>query len=713
MKKDKADRLVFSQDGEQRIRNEWSFKIYDVLDRNVISGTCNNEFNYPSQLENAIVGIRCDTENAYKGYIIEGVELVGIKELIVNYYDDYNFIENIVPAENQDYFNFDAIEGFHEQAPHSTGFLTGTITDLLDESYNDTKLITVMYYDDRGRMIQKNTGNILEGVDKEYICYTFTGLTAFTKHIHIAKEQKSLVELQTFTYDHAERLIKAEHQLRVDSVNNEKVTLAEYTYDELGRLITKNLHGRIYPISYSYNVRNWLNGINSEKFYQNIYYNTGLGKSFYNGNISSMIWKADEYIRGYRFNYDNLNRLTEAIYGEGELMNELSGWFKENVGQYDKHGNILSINRNWEYRSKKLYVRPAIIDDLSIVYNGNQLHSVRDFGTSKLNLPLPSPSVFHFVENRSGSSATQYQYDANGNLIKDIHKNINNIEYNTLNLPKKVQIPGGSATYVYDALGVKHKVYHRNNLRVNNTNYYCDNVIYENGRLSYILTSEGYITLSGTTPVYHYYLKDHLGSNRVIIDQNGEVKQTTHYYPFGGIFEQTAELTQPYKYNGKEIDRTFDLNWYDYSARYMDPLLGRFTTMDPMAEKYYSISPYAYCSNNPMKFVDPSGMVYTDYEIDINGYIRRIGDIDDKPDRLYGTNQSTGERESITVNDKEILKTLSGESNIQERDAHKGAKIVGQRKNGIFTKETITPMVNGHVAETNSNADAGSIFVFA
>lgn len=47
---------------------------------------------------------------------------------------------------------------------------------------------------------------------------------------------------------------------------------------------------------------------------------------------------------------------------------------------------------------------------------------------------------------------------------------------------------------------------------------------------------------------------------------------------------------------------------YDYGARYYDPATCRFTTMDPMAEMYYSISPYAYCANNPLNAVDPSGM---------------------------------------------------------------------------------------------------------
>ena len=123
-----------------------------------------------------------------------------------------------------------------------------------------------------------------------------------------------------------------------------------------------------------------------------------------------------------------------------------------------------------------------------------------------------------------------------------------------------------------------------------------------------LLTEEGYINLTGTQQ-YHYYLKDHQGNNRVVINQSGTVEETNHYYPFGGVFGTTGN-TQPYKYNGKELDTKQGLNWYDYGARHYDAALGRFTTNDPLAEKYYSMSPYTYCADNPVKFIDPNGMEY-------------------------------------------------------------------------------------------------------
>ena len=92
----------------------------------------------------------------------------------------------------------------------------------------------------------------------------------------------------------------------------------------------------------------------------------------------------------------------------------------------------------------------------------------------------------------------------------------------------------------------------------------------------------------------------------MVIDQNGTVEETNHYYPFGGLFANSTSV-QPYKYNGKELDTKKGLNWYDYGARHYDAAIGRFATVDPMAEKYYSWSPYTYCLDNPIKYIDPNG----------------------------------------------------------------------------------------------------------
>ena len=172
---------------------------------------------------------------------------------------------------------------------------------------------------------------------------------------------------------------------------------------------------------------------------------------------------------------------------------------------------------------------------------------------------------------------------------------------------------GNTITYLYTADGRKLRTVHKIGTTTTTTDY-CGNVIYENGTQKLLLTEEGYVDLAnGNT--YFYYLKDHQGNNRVVVSSSGTVQEVNHYYPFGSTF--ATSNVQPYKYNGKELDTKNGLNWYDYGARHYDPAISRFTTMDPLVEKYYSTSPYAYCLNNPVKYIDPTGMlaspIYDEY----------------------------------------------------------------------------------------------------
>jgi RHS repeat-associated protein len=216
--------------------------------------------------------------------------------------------------------------------------------------------------------------------------------------------------------------------------------------------------------------------------------------------------------------------------------------------------------------------------------------------------------AFNFVNGVSQSN--EYTYDKNGNLTKDLNKNISSIQYNLLNLPTSITYSSGkSAAYIYDATGRKLRTSYKASASATAVpTDYCGNMIYENGVLKQILVDGGYISFSGSAPYYLFYLKDHLGNNCVALSPSGTAEQVNHYYPFGGLLgESTGNTVQRFRYNGKELDRTHGLDWYVYGARHMSPDVGRFTTIDPMAEKYYSISPYSYCANDPVNHVDPDG----------------------------------------------------------------------------------------------------------
>ena len=434
--------------------------------------------------------------------------------------------------------------------------------------------------------------------------YTFTDKPLTVTHTHTASGKDSRTEAYTYSYDHADRLLKVEHTL-----GGAKVTLAAYAYDNLGRLQSKSLHGSDADRqAYAYNVRGWLTGVSGTKFTQNLYYNTGNGPAKYNGSISSMTWKAGtaSTVRGYKFTYDGLNRMLNATYGETAGISTNANRFSENVTGYDKNGNIKSLQRYGQTGASAY----GLLDNLTFTLNGNQLSRVEDavstaaYGTNTA-----------FVNGTS--TAGEYVYDVNGNLTKDLNKGITDIQYNVLNLPSTVSFSDGSTiTYTYGADGTKLRTVHKIGSTTTTTDY-CGNVIYENGTQKLLLTEEGYINLTGTQQ-YHYYLKDHQGNNRVVINQSGTVEETNHYYPFGGVFGTTGN-TQPYKYNGKEFDTKKGLNWYDYGARYYDAALGRFTTVDPSSENYYAFNPYSYCVNNPIKYIDPDGKDFIIWYKDSNG----------------------------------------------------------------------------------------------
>ena len=476
----------------------------------------------------------------------------------------------------------------NDTSGYSKGSLTGSAVTV---SGSSTKIYKGYYYDVKGRVTKVVQNNLLGGYDVTNTVYTFTGQPATVTHSHTASGKSTRTEVYTYSYDHADRVSKVEHTL-----GGTKITLADYTYDSFGRLSTKSLHGSAAnKLTYAYNLRSWLTGITSTRFTQNLYYNTGVGTARYNGNISSMTWKSgnESTVRGYKFTYDGLDRMLNATYGETASISTNANRFSENVTGYDKNGNIKGLQRYGQLSSTAY----GMIDNLTLTLNGNQLNRVDDAVTA---------SAYNggFEFKNGANAADEYSYDANGNLTKDLNKGISGITYNFLNLPNVVTFSDGSTiTYTYGADGTKLRTVHKIGSTTTTTDY-CGNVVYENGVQKLLLTEEGYVTLSDSK--YHYYLKDHQGNNRVVISQSGTVEETNHYYPFGGAFASTSNV-QPYKYNGKELDSKKGLNWYDYGARHYDAALGRFTTNDRFAEKYYSMSPYQYGANNPVNNIDVNG----------------------------------------------------------------------------------------------------------
>lgn len=107
-----------------------------------------------------------------------------------------------------------------------------------------------------------------------------------------------------------------------------------------------------------------------------------------------------------------------------------------------------------------------------------------------------------------------------------------------------------------------------------------------------------------------YHVNDYLCSVRVVTDADGEVLERNDYSGYGKRLTSSTGSANRYRFSGKEEQAFAGLAWQDFGARMYDPDLARWTTPDPLAEKYPGISPYVYCNDNPVNFVDPDGRAW-------------------------------------------------------------------------------------------------------
>ena len=626
---DKSNALVLSQTGNQRARGTyWTVYKYDSLRRLIYTGevlTGSND--HEGQIE--YFGQRITSEQfstgdqpfpmSNTGYSRQYYSGQPINLLTVNYYDNYDFL-NFVPDDIRDDMEYSIIDGINTY-PNATGLLTGSRTYYLDGSNNYSE--TVYYYDYRGREIQRRTTNHLGGTDVLSTKYDFANNITDTWSSQSTNNGLTTTEHYHYSYDHANRLKTTTYTFNDDA----PITLQSYHYDELGRVHSRQIHGGIDSVVFAYDIRNQVTQIKSSAYEQKYYYNQscpsaeGHSGELYNGNISATTWTYGNKINGYTYTYDNMNRLSSTY---SILNNSLNvDYLYSEKFTYDPHGNITSLER-WD--------EDDAIDVLSLTYNGNQLHSIDDSGVEAYHYDAK-----HYHDN--SNSSNDFAYDANGNMIYDQDRGIAAIRYNLLNLPDTIQFANGNQiVHRYDAAGNRLATdYYTRKVNVavplrkvssvtdSIGNYYVtrdafhNNIVYTANNtdaygIEFVHNPEGYIRYYGPEEHYHfYYIKDLLGNIRetYVHPETGykECIQRTQYYPSGLPWaEAMVPAEQPWKYNSKEFVEIHGLDEYDSKARWYYPAICRTTTMDPLAEKYYATSPYAWCGNNPVRFVDPDGM---------------------------------------------------------------------------------------------------------
>ena len=201
--------------------------------------------------------------------------------------------------------------------------------------------------------------------------------------------------------------------------------------------------------------------------------------------------------------------------------------------------------------------------------------------------------------------------------------------------------------------------------RFRNGAYELDHAVFSQGffRKNHLIENHEYV------PVY--YVCDHLGSPRSLIDHTGELMVLRNYYPFGKTWRRPTEPAyyDYYHFNGKEQQTVGDAGLLDYGARFYDPDIARWLTQDPLADVMPNINSYVYCANNPVKFIDPTGMLFHKPDVG-NNQSSEIKDLNDD-----------SEEEEISNEDEvyidSVLDVLTADNLFESPD-----QILGNKKSG-------------------------------
>lgn len=552
---DQLDRLVMTQDGNQRVTNQWSFTKYDAQDRPVVTGiyTHNNAIGQSDM--SALISATSfyeayDGTNTFFGYTNSVFPTQSLDVMTVTYYDDYRFLAGnfnfVDPWGTSFNYNPHHLEGLPDNSfSYARALSTGSLARVIG---TNKFLRKVAHYDSKYRVIQVVSDNHLLGFDRQSTLFDFPGRIVAQYLTHTMPSQSDVNVMEEFNYDHQSRLISQYHKIN----DGPKVLLKQSQYNEVGQLVEKNVYstnnGFSQSIDYRYNIRGWLTHINNadlvndggvtnndanDFFGFELKYNgpSSVGSAAqFNGNISETQWKimsGDK--QAYSYTYDPLNRLKASKFRN--ISNPLDNdRFNEEGIEYDRNGNIRFLNRNGKKDATSIGVTQyGLMDQLRYDYNGNQLTRVTD------SAPNTTSSEGGFIDGNT--TGTDYDYDANGNLKLDNNKSITSITYNYLNLPDVVTKNNGDRVkYTYDATGVKlsQLVTPSDSSNPPNQTDYSNEMVYENGVLQFIAHDEGRVVMkplaaneNGVRPEYQYHLKDHLGNTRLTFTTQADVDVTT------------------------------------------------------------------------------------------------------------------------------------------------------------------------------------------
>ena len=586
---DEANRIQSEQDGHLRSQSLYRNYKYDGIGRLILQ-----------------------TVNSTRGEATESnAKAVEVK----NYYDDYASCRQDL----QLLFSIwaDSIYSKRPTLSVARGKLTATIL-----TTGDGKRYFELYnYDTKGRLAYKLSAYGDKWLKSVYTSYNFVGdvssvLESVYKHVDYP--QYLIARRRTAnTYYPGTRLLES---TTITHINKNKNTVSQVvskpTYDVFGNVTANNRPGTAADMTYTYDtLHGWVSGISSPSgFSEQLLRETAQNAQF-SGNIGSIQWRNtnDGEQHKYDYTYDELGRLTEGRYTSFTKM--VSGYYDELVS-YNANGSIETLQR----KGMKNNGTFGLIDDLSIEYDGNHLLKVTDAAEA-----LNYNGALDF--NDGANADCEYHYDSNGALTYDSNRGITSITYDYGHRPYKISMQTKKRTHYncYTSDGRKLLSKHEGMIptgtgyyrRFSTTDLYIDGLILRDGKPLMWQFDGGYVELddNATPTSWNYYVTDHLGSTRKVVDSNNNIKEAINYYPFGSEMkmqdpaQMAGDTWQPYRFTSKELDNQNGLNWYDFGARWFDVAgVPMWTSVDPLAEDNPNVTPYLYCAGDPINKFDPDGM---------------------------------------------------------------------------------------------------------
>ncbi len=479
---------------------------------------------------------------------------------------------------------------------------------------------TFYTYDPQRRRLQNLTvnsgGNTI--MDNAYTYDAVSNVLSVVNGASVPQSGKAGGQMaHTYTYDALYRLVSATGTYTGADNKTASYTLA-MGYDNMHRITSKR------QILTQNNVQ--FNGTLNAGYDLTYTYGTDAGKKFQLANVK------------------DVNYRTEETPSESENVNNNHAY------EYDANGNLVYVNTS---RTKKDGVadektterklkwdeenRLLASDDNGFVTNywydadgertvktsgeSDQVYVNSEFAGGRTNTAKFSLYVSPYLVANQGGRYTKHIYIGSQRVVSKIG------DFDSYGSdPRRIQYAGSET----DGLSVDYKQKYVQQLQVIKDNYATFAVPYNGEDNNDYVDGKGFCCNDGSLEaaqaramaraaknnfqegdsyekMQFYYHPDHLGSSSYITNLEGEVVQHIEYVPFGEVFveERNNIWNTPYLFNAKEFDEETGL--YYYGARYYDPRINLWISVDPLAEKFSNVSGYVYSFNNPIIFIDPNG----------------------------------------------------------------------------------------------------------